>query len=96
MSHHGADSAPRFDLGRLLITTGAGAELTAGEIKFALLRHRCGDWGEIGDEDAARNDVALETSGRLVSVFISKRLNRFYVITEADRSETTILLPHEY
>lgn len=97
MSLHGADSAPRFDLGRTLITSGARAELSDDEIDFALLRHQSGNWGDLGKSDASSNDAAvMRGGGRVLSVYYSKRRVRFYVITESDRSVTTILLPHEY
>jgi hypothetical protein len=96
MSHPGADSGPRFDLGHTIITAEALDVLSDTDVQFALLRHRSGDWGELEESDAARNDVAASTEGRIVSVYESKTHQRFYVITEADRSVTTILLPHEY
>jgi hypothetical protein len=95
MPHHGADAAPRLELGRVLVTSGARAVLSDDEIDFALTRHRAGDWGDLEPEDAARNDVALLSEGRIVSVYFSKG-TRFYIITEWDRSITTVLLPHEY
>lgn len=96
MSHFGADSGPRFELGRTMITRGALAALSNDEILFALRRHHTGDWGDLDDQDAACNEVALETGERLLSVYTSRTHERFYVITEWDRSQTTVLLPHEY
>jgi hypothetical protein len=95
MSHHGADAAPRFNLGRVFVTSGARAVLSNDEIDFALTRHRGGDWGDLEPEDEARNDVALLSEGRIVSAYCSTG-TRFYIITESDRSITTVLLPHEY
>ena len=94
-SYHGIDSGRRFDLGRILITRSARAVLSDDEIRFALIRHRSGDWGEVNDQDALRNETALHNGDHLMSVFVSKRHIRFYLITEADRTLTTILLPHE-
>jgi hypothetical protein len=87
----------RFPLGHLVITPGALERLTAGEIQLALNRHARGDWGELPEEDAAENQRALEQGYRLFSAYRSEdRKTRFYVITEADRSVTTVLLPEEY
>lgn len=67
-----------------------------------VFRHREGDWGDVPDEDKASNDQALETGERLVSAYrIPKyfRLDyadKIWIITEADRSVTTILFPYEY
>lgn len=95
-AHHGADSAPRFSLGKVLLTPGARQSLTHDEIDFALLRHQSGDWGDLDEADAARNEVAVQSDERLLSVYSSSKHVRFYVITEHDRSYTTVLLPHEY
>lgn len=96
MSAFGADSAPKFPLGRILLTSAVRLALSNDEIDFALLRHQTGDWGDLDDEDLARNERAVLTEGRLVSVYSSASYERFYVITEADRSVTTVLFPHEY
>lgn len=96
MSEFGAEAVPKFSVGRTEITRGAHAQITSQEIALSLMRHAVGDWGDLEPEDAARNDVALATEGRLLSVFYTASHVRFYVITEADRSATTILLPHEY
>ena len=61
----------------------------------ALHRHSQGDWGELLPEDAIANDLALEQGGRLFSAYGLGR-DRFWVITEADRSLTTVLLPNDY
>jgi hypothetical protein len=86
----------RFPLGRTVTTQEARAELTADDISLALRRHAAGDWGDLEAEDFARNERALLTEGRLVSVYLSAAGVRFYVITEWDRSVTTVLLPHEF
>lgn len=88
--------AGKFPLGRTLMTPGALGALTHDEILNALTRHVSGDWGELEEEDLAANERALLTEGRLVSVHSSSSHVRFYVITEHDRSVTTVLLPHEY
>jgi hypothetical protein len=87
----------RFDLGRVLVTTGAAALLDRiGQDKETLLRrHQSGDWGDLGDEDRRANDDALRHGGRLFSSF-RIQTEKVWVITEADRRSTTVLLPDEY
>lgn len=96
MSSHVPDAAPKFNLGRVVITRGAQAVLEEDDVKVALTRHRVGDWGDLCQEDAALNDAALTDEARVLSVYFSSKGVRFYVITEWDRSYTTILLPSEY
>lgn len=86
----------KFIPGRILITAGALRTLTAESVQAAFLRHLRGDWGEVCPEDAASNDEALRIGARLVSAYRDDRGTRFWIITEADRSATTILLPEEY
>lgn len=84
-----------FHLGRLLITPGAKATIPTYDILEALSRHQRGDWGDLDAEDKATNDYALEHGERLMSAYTSGD-TRFWIITEWDRSATTILLPDEY
>jgi hypothetical protein len=86
-----------FPLGRLVATPGALTVLTAaGENPVGLLiRHQSGDWGDVVAEDRRANDRDLREGGRLLSVY-DVGGSRVWVITEADRSATTILLPGEY
>ena len=63
---------------------------------WALSRHASGDWGEVCEEDWQSNDEALELGTRLLSSYISRSGEKFWIITEHDRSATTILLPLEY
>ena len=87
----------RFPLGQLVITPGALERLSAKEIQLTLNRHATGDWGELPEEDERENQRALAHGGRLFSAYRSEDgQTRFYVITEADRSVTTVLLPEEY
>lgn len=83
-------------LGRTVITGQAMAALSRQDIVLALARHAMGDWGDVCPEDRATNDHALKDGLRLVSVYHSSQGVKFWVITEADRSVTTILLPEEY
>lgn len=90
--------AALFPLGRLVATPGAIALLRhAGEdlLPALLERHRTGDWGEVPPEDARENEVSVRHGFRIIS---SYRVDgeRLWVITERDRSATTLLLPSEY
>jgi hypothetical protein len=87
----------RFPIGELAVTAGAQNALSHHDIETALNRHISGDWGDLDKHDWNANERALKDGGRLVSVYESENgSGRFYVITEADRSYTTILLPSEY
>jgi hypothetical protein len=83
-------------IGRTVITRSAQSSLSEIDIEVALMRHARGDWGIVDDHDRAVNDHAFEIGERLVSVFRSEAGERFYVITEWDRSVTTVLLPEDY
>ncbi len=82
--------------GQVVATQGALAELHPQDMAAALGRHFAGDWGECCPEDWQRNDEALQAGWRVLSVYRDRNGTRFWVITEADRSATTILLPDEY
>jgi hypothetical protein len=85
----------RFPLGQLAITANASLRLATEEVLTALRRHACGDWGDLCPEDTLANDTALQQGGRLLSAY-GQGANRFWIITEADRSVTTVLLPADY
>ena len=87
-----------FQLGELVATPGALEALEhAGQSPLEFLdRHRKGDWGEVCPEDWALNDEALKEGTRLLSAYRTVKDERLWIITEADRSCTTILLPEEY
>ncbi len=86
----------RFLLGQVMITPGALQVLPAREVWESMQRHVQGDWGDICEGDWKLNDDALKHEGRLLSRYLSKRGTRFWIITEWDRSLTTVLLPEEY
>ena len=89
---------PLFSLGQLVATPGALAALEKagqGPLDF-LSRHVHGDWGDLREEDRRENQVSLERGFRLLSSYRTLGDVELYVITEADRSVTTILLPEEY
>jgi len=85
---------PLFPLGRILATPGA-LDLSVNFAPY-LLRHQCEDWGDLGEDDQAENVYAVEHGLRVLSVYHTPDGVRFWVITEADRSATTVLLPSEY
>lgn len=85
-----------LELGQVVATPGALAALTRDDILTALGRHTRGDWGDCNSEDAAENDFSLTRQLRLLSVYHSADGTKFWIITEADRSVTTVLLPEEY
>lgn len=89
-------SNKRVPLGQVVVTRGALETLPAVEVFDCLLRHAEGDWGDLCKEDRAQNDEALEHEARLMSRYRTKNGIRFWIITEWDRSYTTILLPEEY
>lgn len=78
------------------MTRGAEAALPRQEILVALGRHLAGDWGNACSEDVAQNEWALLNQARLISNFEASDGTAFWIITEADRSSTTVLLPEEY
>ena len=85
-----------FPLGDFYITTPAYAVLSHEDVESALSRHASGDWGEIAEEDRGVNESALAEGARLLSVYRSAKGVKFWIITEADRSVTTVLLPDNY
>lgn len=93
-----ASRIARFGLGACCITGGARSVLLRHDVNFLTLiaRHARGDWGDVDDEDAETNQRAVMFGGRLFSVYDVSPTDRIYVITEADRSRTTMLLPNEY
>lgn len=89
---------PRFELGQTVITPGAlQAFASTGENPHHFVnRHHLGDWGELDDHDRKENEDAVEHGYRILSAYHLEDGTKFWIITEADRSVTTILLPEEY
>ena len=87
---------PRFNPGRVMITRNAKDVLPYSEVNAAINRHLHGDWGDVCGPDKRVNDDALKNGGRLLSVYHTKDDVRFWIITEADYSATTVLLPSDY
>ncbi len=86
----------RVPLGQTVATPSALSVLSQSDIVAALRRHAAGDWGEVDAHDRAANDEALMSGERILSVYRSATGTTFWVITEADRSVTTVLLPDDY
>ena len=88
----------RFALGRILATPGAiNAMKEAGESPLRLLkRHGPGDWGDLHPDDQRANELAIRRGMRVLSAYVLSTEARVWVITSADRSATTLLLPDEY
>lgn len=88
----------RFPLGQIVATPGALKALTeASDSPSSFLRrHVVGDWGELDEEDRQENELSVSAGFRLLSAYTLSTGIRIWVITEADRSATTLLLPEEY
>ena len=86
---------PKFPLGQIVITANANAQLDSQAVNEGLSRHASGDWGEVGEADRQENELSLREGFRLLSVYGTGK-GRFWIITEADRSVTTVLMPEDY
>src|SRR5882724_12035185 len=88
----------RFALGETFITPGAQEALDiAGETAIQFLRrHMSADWGEVSEDDAQENELSLREGFRLLSAYRTVKGQTVWIITEEDRSASTILLPSEY
>jgi hypothetical protein len=88
----------RFLLGRVVATLGVLTALEeAGESPGALLgRHVTGDWGDLDDHDRRENEFSVSRDLRILSAYTLSDGTKIWIITEADRSATTLLLPSEY
>lgn len=87
-----------FELGKLVATNGAldAIRVARTSVLELVVRHVTGDWGDLDEHDKAENRSALDHGERVVSVYQLTPSIRIYVITERDRSRTTLLLPSEY
>lgn len=93
-----ANIGARFALGQTFITPGAQEALEiAGQTPIQFLRrHMSADWGEVSEDDAQENELSLRDDFRVLSAYRTVKSQKIWIITEADRSATTILLPSEY
>ena len=92
------EKRPLFELGQTVATPGALDALARAEENALayLVRHVTGDWGDLPEEDLQENQFSLENDLRIFSAYHLKTGVKIYVITEWDRSVTTLLLPEEY
>ena len=91
----------KFDTGQLVVTRGVSDLIADNEeferhVQTSLLRHVTGDWGDLCEEDKAANELALQEGERLFSAYTIKSVPKIWIITERDRSVTTVLFPDEY
>ncbi len=94
-----ASAAPHdasFPLGQVVITRGALESLNSVDALMALDRHAACDWGDCGEMDRRLNDLAVAEESRLLSVYHDGSGKKFWIITEANRSVTTVLLPEDF
>ncbi len=92
-----------FPLGQIMMTTNlqgkiqeANPEHWEKELQGLIARHASGDWGDLGEEDKQENQLSVERGFRIFSAYNTSYGFRVWVITEADRSVTTALLPSDY
>lgn len=91
----------KFKLGRVMQTAGIAAMISESKefgqfVASALRRYAACDWGDMSKEDFECNDEALETGDRIFAAYVDKHDTKIWIITESDRSYTTVLLPDEY
>jgi len=98
MVANGSPKYPLFAVGRVVATLGALETLSRAKENGAryLMRHVTGDWGEVDQQDRASNDQAVKEGTRILSAYTTGQGDRIWIITEADRSSTCLLLPSEY
>lgn len=89
-------SLVRFPLGRLCATPGIMEIVSMEDLMYFLARHASGDWGDLSEQDQEANEDALKWDNRILSAYNTEDGTKIWVITEADRSVTTVLLPDEY
>lgn len=96
--HSCKNNQPLLTVGRVIVTAGAFRLLGENQRSFLkfLQRHRYGDWGDLEHEDKEINNHALLSGERILSSYNITEVDRLWIITEADRSITTILVPDEY
>lgn len=91
----------KFQPGQLVVTR-AVHDMMSNNAKFekhvhlSIERHLAGDWGDVCDDDRVANELALQSGDRLFSAFTIEGMPKIWVITEGDRSATTVLFPDEY
>lgn len=86
----------RFPTGKFRITPAADCALSQTDTLVGLIRHLSCDWGELNEHDWRQNDAALKNGSSLLSRYVTPEGTVFWIITEHDRSATTILLPNDH
>lgn len=91
-------SAAKFSPGTIVATPGVlkAFKASGDDLLAYLTRHIAGDWGDVDEHDRRENELALQHGWRLLSVYELNTGIKIWIITEADRSVTTLLLPREY
>ena len=90
------EAVKRFQPGKFYATLGALEQFSRIELSLCIRRHLAGDWGELSKEDWRLNNQPLIRGGRLFSAYAMQNDRKLWIITEADRSATTCLLPEDY
>ena len=91
-----ARTCPPLALGQIVATPNALAHITQADIATALARHVVGDWGDLCAEDKEVNNQAVVVGMRILSAYQAANGTKFWIITEASRATTTVLLPEDY
>ncbi len=85
-----------FPLGQTVIHPNALNRVHPEDVRICLERHARRDWGDVRKEDAAENELSLKEGFRILSAYRDRNGVKFWIITEADRSATMVLLPEDY
>ncbi len=86
----------KIPLGNVVVTPRVQEIVAPEDIMHAIERHAAGDWGAVSSTDRTANNRAIEDRTRVLSVYVTAQGVQFWVITESDRSVTTVLLPEDY
>jgi hypothetical protein len=86
----------KFRLGKIISTPNALDQLTQEDILMGIQRHQAGDWGDMDEHGRDENELSLKLGMRLWSVYHAANGVKFWLITEGDRSHSTVLLPEDY
>ncbi len=90
------DNRIRFEPGTVVATVGAMQVASRFQIHELLRRHLAGDWGDVSPDDAKANEDGVRFGERILSSYKTESGEKLWVLTEADRSATTVLTPGEY
>lgn len=85
-----------FKLGSVRITSNAASQINTDDLFAAFYRFKAGDWGDVCHEDRKSNDSAIDKGRRILGTYTDRCAVKFWILTESDRSVTTILLPKDY